>query len=241
MTGILNLTGHLLKGALIGGIAALVGGFVALIIVGVIAGYGLGSVLMGLYFGGLVLFYACPFGMLLGAIYSVFRAVRKGESRLNIVSSLWVGVLLLVLAAVVYIPHRVIGEERTVTHSAMWVINSEQHPKCEMPVVVVVLAEYDQYEEVCSAEFLAYLESEPREILPITYNVTYDFGEIRGYHPVSIGSYELELIHGRGWIGGGGGCGREFSASCPRPRDDSLRSQHQMLQESSWLDESSGS
>lgn len=241
MTNLLNLTGHLLKGVLIGGIAALVGGFVLLGIVGVIAGYGLGGLLMGIYFGGLVIFYACPVGMFVGAFIATLRAVKKGEARLNIASILWLGVLLLVLAAVVYIPHRVIGEERQVTHAAMWVVNSEQHPDCEIPVAVLVLVEYNQYEEVCSVEFLAYLESEPGKILPITYNVTYDFGEVRGYHPVSVGTYKLEVMRGRGWIGGGSGCGREFSASCPRPRDDSLRSQYQMLQESSWAGESSGS
>jgi hypothetical protein len=218
---------------LIGGIAALVGGFVALGIVGVIAGYGLGGLLMGIYFGGLVIFYACPVGMLIGAIFTVSRAVRKGEAHLNIASILWVGVLLLVLAAVVYIPYRVIGEERTVTHAAMWIIETESEYDCATPVVILVLVEFAKYEIVCSAELLRYLEPETREVLPITYRITYDFGEPRSYQLINIGEFQLSSFSE--WVGGPSGCGGGYLPPCNSPQAQNNR----MLYESTWREESS--
>lgn len=227
MAGIVNVTGHLLKGALIGGIAALVGGFVLLGIVGVI-GYGLGGVLMGVYFGGLVIFYVCPVGMFIGAVVAMLRAVRRGEARLNIASIMWVGLLLLVLAVVVYIPHHFLGEKRNITHAATWIISQEEHGECETDVAILILVEYAHYEEVCSEGFLTYLETETREILPITYTVTYNFGEPSGRELIRAGSFQIRSYPE--WIGGKSGCGSEYLPPCDSPQAQN----ESMLYESTW-------
>jgi hypothetical protein len=227
--GIWHVTTKLLKGALIGGITATVGCFILLTIVGFIFGYG--GPMLALYYAGLLIFYAAPTGMLVGAVIGVIRAVRKSGARIGVVSGAWVGLLLLGFVALLIIPHRLIGEQRTITHGATWWIDSEPRTDCANPVVTLLLFEYAHHEEICSALLYIALESETREVIPITYVVTYDFGEARGYHLSSIGAVEISSYSDR--VGGGGSCGRE-----PFPDCDSLQAKNdRMLYESSWVGE----
>lgn len=228
MTGILNVTGRLLKGALVGGLVAMSCGFGLLTLLGVLS-YGIGGLLMGVYFGALPIYYAAPVGMLVGAVASLIRMVRQGK-RIGIVAGAWAGVLLAGLVVLVVIPHLVIGEERMITHGATWAIEAEGEHECSVPVVRLYLTEYAHYEDVCSAEVLEILEKESREIIPITYGVTYDFGEARGYTLSSVGAVEINYYPI--WLGGGDECGREPFPTCDSPQAKNER----MLYESSWVE-----
>lgn len=229
VTGILNVTGRLLKGALVGGIAGLCGGFVLITVVGTLFGYG---PLLGLYYLNMLIYYFVPMGMLLGAVVSVFRAARQGNVRLRVVSGAWVGLLLLCLLVLAVMPHLLIGEQRTVTHGATWWIETER-ADCATPVVILLLYEYSHYEEVCSTAVLDSLQAETSAAIPISYVVTYDFGEPRGYHLSSVSAVEID--HYPMWLGGGDNCGKD-----PFPTCDSAQAQNdRMLYESSWVDHES--
>jgi hypothetical protein len=229
VTGILNLTGRLLKGALVGGLVAMSCGFGLLTLLGVLS-YGIGGLLMGLYFGALPIYYAAPVGILAGAVVSLIRMVRQGDERIGAVGGVWAGVLLIGLAVLAVIPHLVIGEERMITHGATWAIEAEGEHECAVSVVRLYLLEYAQYENVCSAALLEMLETTTSDVVPITYRVTYDFGDVRGYSLRQVGDVEMAP---REWLGGGSACGRE-----PFPACDSAEAQKgdRMLYESSWVE-----
>ena len=226
MTGILNLTGRLLKGALVGGLVALMGGCGLLSVLGTLWGYG---PLMGPYFISYVFYYAIPVGLLIVAVVSIFRMERNSPERVSTLTGIWIAFLLAGLVVLVVIPHLVIGEERRITHGATWAIEDEGEHECAVPVVRLYLTEYAHFEDMCSAEVLEILEKESREIIPITYGVTYDFGEARGYSLNSVGTVTLFPSE---WLGGGDECGREPFPTCDSPQAKNER----MLYESSWVE-----
>lgn len=228
MTGILNVTGRLLKGALIGGLVAMSCGFGLLTLIGVLS-YGIGGLLMGLYFGALPIFYVAPVGMLVGVVVAIFNLVRKPAARIGITIRVWIGLLIIGFVVLAYLPHRVIGEVRMITHGARWTIEREASEDCLVPKITLYLVEYAHYEEVCSVLSYIALSSETRDIIPMTYTVTYDFGDVRGYSLKSVGTIE---IFPSGWLGGGDECGRAPFPTCDSPQAKNER----MLYESSWVE-----
>lgn len=228
MTGILNLTGRLLKGALVGGLVGLGGSFGLITVMGLIF-YGPSGLLMGFYFGALPIFYVAPIGMLVGVVVAIFNLVRKPAARIGITTKVWVGLLIIGFVVLAYLPHRVIGEVRMITHGARWTIEGEASENCLVPKITLYLVEYAHYEEVCSALSYIALSSERRDIIPITYTVTYDFGDVRGYSLKSVGTID---VFSSGWLGGGDECGREPFPTCDSPQAKNER----MLYESSWVE-----
>lgn len=226
MTGILNLTGRLLKGALVGGIIALMGGCGILSVIGTLWGYG---PLMGPYFIGYVVYYAIPVGLLVGAVISIFRMARKSPERISTFTGIWIALLLAGLVVMVVIPHLVIGEERMITHGATWAIEAEGERECAVPVVRLYLTEYAHYEDVCSAAVLEMLENGAGNEIPITYRMTYDFGDLRGYSLRKVGNLETAP---REWLGGGNACGRAPFLTCNNGQVQNER----MYYESSWVE-----
>ena len=192
-----RLTLKVLRAAVLGGITSGGGCLVLLALYGMLFGAGLS---VAIYLGGLAIIYALPIGALIGAIIPVARTVyaalrhdqpEDGEDFSPLAYVLWMGIPLLLIAALVIIPLRMIGEERIVTHGATWTTDAELHPECAVPVVILKTVAYGEYNVVCSPQLFNHLQEQGEDIVPIEYRVTYDFGEARSYELVRADGIEI--------------------------------------------------
>lgn len=145
-------TGSLIIGAALGGVIALLGAAVVMVILGLLGGYGLDALMIPLYFGGGLLIYVLPMGLLIGAIVTAFRLVRCQPLTSLPAYALWLSVPLVLLVRLVFLPYRLTNNETIVTHGARWTIMADSN--C---AVKLQLVEYTYEEFVCSHEVARYL------------------------------------------------------------------------------------
>ena len=227
-----RLTLKVLRGAVLGGITTGGACFVLLAVYGMLTGAGL---VYAIYFAGLVIIYALPIGILIGAIVVTVRNLHAvlrhdqpedGEDVSPLAYVLWMGIPLLLIAAMVIIPLRMVGEKRIVTHGATWTTDTELHPECAVPVVILKTVAYGEYNVVCSPQLLSRLQEQGEDIVPIEYRVTYDFGKARSYELVRADGIEID----GGWLDSPSGCDVQYTPPCHRSHvNDGLR-----LYTSSW-------
>lgn len=222
---------RILLGAFTGAFISILIGFIALSCIGILYGYD-GPLLAFYYFGGLVL-YVAPVGMILGVIVASIRLFRNIPSQDNLTSKngritrvIWIGLPLVLVIGAAIAPYMLTNVNRNVRHGATW--TTESLADCATPAVILMLTEYPKYEVVCSPELLDYLQAQGESIVPITYRVTYDFGQPRSYQLTQVGPIEISWQH---WLGGPSGCGGEFLPTCDSPQAQN----GSPLYKSSWL------
>lgn len=242
------LTGlRIFGGAVVGGFAAIAGGFVLLAIIGILL-YGPFGFLMGFYFAGGLILYGGPFGMAFGAIITIIWIdVKHRENKPNQQENyphrtkastiFWIGLSLIVISGLAVIPFVMTNVNREVTHGARWYFTAEltedrfmrSSRPCPIDAVVLVLTEHTHYEVVCSSVLNTYLRSHAEPIVPITYRVTYDFGDPRSYQLIQVGETPITWSN---WRGGANSCGSDPLHACNSPQAE----RGSPLYESSWED-----
>ncbi len=127
------------------------------------------------------------------------------------VIGLIIGVVL-ALSTLTYLFTYQIGVKRSVTHTMRWVLG-DGNCNDQGQIVYLVYAEFPHfYEQFCSDTLAAYLRQHTSSTVVVTFEATYDFGSLRGYHIQQIDDYPSTLPDG--WTGGGGGCGDTFLPPC---------------------------
>ena len=209
--------------------------FLFLTIIGFLGGYG--GPLLALYYGGLMV-YTIPLGALLGAIGAAIRLSfqLKGRQALETreadhiqvkapASALYIIIPSVLIAGIALTVLISANATKNVTHGATWLL--ETQPECDTSAIVLMLEDYGVYEIVCSAELLEYLQSGAADVVPITYRVSYYFGDPSSYQLIDAGPVTLDWDN---WIGGGGGCRGPYTLTC----DLSSGQPPSPLLESSW-------
>jgi len=197
--------------------------------IGAIAGFILG-IMIGLFMIGLaVLYYWFIFGVMwglipgaiIGTIIGGIRAWRQGLSATIPSTSPTVStsrrrftivLIILILCGLIISPLFFIGQTKLVTHEMRWQVTNDDFPTCK-PAVVLIFVNYPEYETFCSVNLQKYLEARGASTVPMTFSVTYDFGSVRGYHPIKVGDYPIENaveMYGPG----ASGCGGKFLPAC---------------------------
>jgi hypothetical protein len=227
---------RVLQGAIKGGGVA----FIAVFILISIFGIGMGGPFMALSLSGAIIVFVVPFGLATGAILKTHDLLTtpahlSGEKLKNDSQPRWWGVpltitlLALSFVAITTFLYTQNNVNRIVMHGATWTTTLEPYGSetCNVPMVVLMVKEYGSTELICSEELLDYLQSTEIEIIPITYNITSDFGQVRSYQLIQAGPVTITW---ETWVGGPGGCGGEYYLPCGSP----LRKEGNLLDHSSW-------
>ena len=201
----------------------------AFTLLGAVVGFTLGMLVGLLIIGFAVLYYWFIFGVTLGLIPGAVIGVVVGggrswqqvaaPSRLTSHSKRhlylrqrFIAVITISVCGLIVLPLCLIGRTRLITHAMRWQIVTNQASSCNS-TVVLMFVKYAEYETFCSARLQRYLEKRGTPTVPVTFEVTYDFERVRGYHPKTVGDYVVE-DELNVWKDAVGGCGGEFLPAC---------------------------
>jgi hypothetical protein len=80
-----------------------------------------------------------------------------------------------------------VGHIRRVTHQMQWRIEPKLNPDYTKHVILTFRDYPGQYIGICSDELADYLEKLPSHDVPVEFDVTYDYGNVRGFSERKIG------------------------------------------------------
>lgn len=172
------------------------------------------------------------FGGLLVAYIIIPKLSLQKSKQSHWTNKLRVIIPLLILFSLIFSPILFMGKDKTVVHSAYWIIS--EHPSCDTQVVILVLTSYQEDEIVCSNRLLNYLSTIDADVIPITYRVTVVFatGEVQSYQLIQVADVNITWEM---WFSGSSGCG--FQNNDAFEVCDSVERQNiSPLYESSWTD-----
>jgi hypothetical protein len=121
----------------------------------------------------------------IGAVVLGYRAAagRWPRARLSIGAVI---AILVLFAFFFYGPF--VGYTRNVTHRMKWRIDSLPHSETGASHVVLTFRDYPAYHVgIYSNDLADYLRSLPDENVPVYFEVTYDYGSVRGFRETRIG------------------------------------------------------
>ncbi len=221
----------LLRSAIIGALLSLTG---AALIISIIT-IPNGGPIVAIYYCFPLLLYVAPLGMFAGAMVKAFTSFAEIRSELRNTSysgltplfwnALAFGIPFVAIGYLILLPYREVGVTGSVVHRAQWV--TEVRSNCATQAIILMLVDYSNYDIICSEDLVSYLQTEKPADIPITYRVTYDFGEARSYQLIQAGPISLSWDN---VIDSASGCGGPYTPACDSP----AANRDSMLYESSW-------
>lgn len=156
---------------------------------------------------------------LLAGVIGVWRPLGSAQLALNIVA-----LTLVVLCGVSRVT--MINQHKTYTYEATWTIEGDTtgRPGYEPGQTIVRLvpaADLTHYDDKHSNDLAAYLKASGKARVPVSYEVTYDFFSVRGYHIEAVDGKPMcpmTCTPGSLKSSGGGGGSRSVEGYTPPAR-----------------------